>query len=81
MVRGLVFLVIVTSFAQQPQNASPMVEHTRNHARLTEQTPPGKREKLDVGTLYLPNGLPSHPELLVFFHGDPWIAEVSAARN
>src|ERR1022692_5234998 len=68
-------------FAQQPQNPSPMVEHTRAHTRLTEETPPGKREKLDLGTLYLPKSLPSHPDLLLFFHGEPWIAEVAGARN
>jgi hypothetical protein len=79
--RALVFLAIAASFAQQPQNPSPMVEHTRAHTRLIEQTPPGNREKLDVGTLYLPTGLPSHPELLLFFHGEPWIAEVAAVRN
>jgi hypothetical protein len=79
--RALVFLAIAAGFAQQPQNPSPMVEHTRAHTRLTEQTLPGRREKLDVGTLYLPTGLPSHPELLLFFHGEPWIAEVAAARN
>jgi hypothetical protein len=68
-------------FAQQPQNPSPMVEHTRAHTRLVEQTPPGKREKLELGILYLPKSLPAHPELLLFFHGEPWIAEVAGARN
>jgi len=29
------------------QNPSPMVEHTRAHPRLAEQTPPGRREALD----------------------------------
>ena len=77
----LVFLGMATAFAQQPQNPSPMVEHTRAHTRLTEETPPGRREKLDVGTLYLPAGLPARPTLLLFFHGDTWIPEVSAARN
>jgi hypothetical protein len=58
-----------------------MVEHTRVHDRLPEQTPPGKREKLDIGTLYLPSGLGSKPGLLFFFHGEPWVAEIAAARN
>jgi hypothetical protein len=79
--RALVFFAIAVGFAQQPQNPSPMVEHTRQHQRLTEQTPAGKREKLDVGTLYLPAGLPSRAPLFLFFHGDPWIAEVAAERN
>jgi hypothetical protein len=79
--RMLVFLALATGFAQQPQNPSPMVEHTRAHARLKEQIPPGRRTTLDIGTLYLPPGLGDHPVLLVFFHGEPWIAEVAAARN
>src|SRR5215813_8873967 len=38
--------------AQQSQNPSPMVEHTRAHPRLKEETPPGRREKLELGTLF-----------------------------
>src|ERR1022692_3567721 len=68
-------------FAQQPQNPSPMVEHTRAHTRLAEETPPGRREKLDLGTLYLPDGLAERPPLLLFFHGDAWIPEEAAAQN
>src|ERR1035441_3662328 len=68
--------------AQQPQNPSPMVEHTRAHLRLAEQPPPqGRREKLDVGTLFLPAGLKNGAPILFFFHGDTWIPEVAAARN
>jgi len=77
----MVTLAFMMWLTQQPQNPSPMVEHTRAHTRLTEETPPGKREKLDVGTLYVPSGLGRRPELLVFFHGDTWIPEVAAERN
>ena len=77
----LVFFALAAGLAQQPQNPSPMVEHTREHARLTEQTPKGQREKLDVGTLFLPASIAARPALLFFFHGEPWIPEVSAARN
>jgi hypothetical protein len=77
-----VFLfALATGFAQQAQNPSPMVEHTRLHARLVEEAPAGRREKLDLGTLYLPAGLPSRPPLLLFFHGGAWIPEVAAAQN
>jgi len=58
-----------------------MVEHTRAHTRLAQETPPGKREKLELGTLYLPKNLPAHAALLFFFHGEPWIAEVAGAKN
>ncbi|HUB80697.1 MAG TPA: hypothetical protein VMB03_17955 [Bryobacteraceae bacterium] len=79
--RALLLFIIGAALAQQPQNPSPMVEHTRAHRRLTEETPPGKREKLELGTLYLPPHLPSHAGLLFFFHGEPWIAEVAGARD
>jgi hypothetical protein len=79
--RRTVLLAITMFLTQQPQNSSPMVERTRAHNRLTEQTPPGWREKLDVGTLYMPAGLAARPSLLVFFHGDTWIPEIAAQRN
>jgi hypothetical protein len=56
-----------------------MVEHTRAHRRLREEHPAGKREKLEVGTLYLPV---EHPKaVLFFFHGGTWLPEVAAFRN
>ncbi len=69
--------------AQQPQNPSPMVEHTRTHPRLQQETPPGRREALELGTLFLPARLrlKSPVPLLVFFHGGAWLPEVAAARN
>src|SRR5690348_16190633 len=69
------------AFAQQPQNPSPMVEHTRSHDRLTEHTPPGRREKLELGTLFLPQALAPRPPLLIFFHAEPWIVDIAAADN
>jgi hypothetical protein len=77
-----VFLLLAASLAiaQQPQNPSPMVEHTRAHGRLKEQTPPGRREKLDLGTLFVPAGTKPRT-LLFFFHGGAWLPEVGAARN
>jgi hypothetical protein len=79
----LVFAITLAAVrAQQPQNPSPMVEHTRAHLRLAEQpSPPGRREKLDVGTLFLPAGLKNGGPILFFFHGDTWVPEVAAARN
>jgi len=66
--------------AQQSQNPSPMVEHTRAHPRLKEESPGGRREKLELGTLFVPSG--NQPTtLLFFFHGGTWLPEVAAARN
>jgi hypothetical protein len=59
-----------------------MVEHTRAHRRLTEQSPPGRRQSLALGTLFLPAGMRrAHPAILFFFHGGSWIPEVAAAHN
>src|SRR5690349_19884777 len=72
-------LLAFAAFAQQSQNPSPMVEHTRPHPRLAEEHPAGRREKLELGMLYLPWRAP--PVLLLFFHGGTWLPEVAAARN
>jgi len=68
---------------QQAQNPSPMVEHTRPHQRLPEQSPAGRREKLELGTLFLPTNLrlARRPPILFFFHGATWLPEVAAAHN
>jgi len=60
-----------------------MVEHTRLHTRLKEETPPGRREKLGLGTLFLPAGMKTvnGAPVLFFFHGGTWLPEVAAAQN
>jgi uncharacterized protein YbbC (DUF1343 family) len=67
----------------QPQNPSPMVEHTRAHPRLEHTTPEGRREKLALGTLFIPANLnlKSPAPLLFFFHGSTWVPEVAAGEN
>lgn len=60
-----------------------MVEHARAHPRLEQRQPPGRREKLRLGTLFLPaklNGKGATP-ILFFFHGGAWLPEVAAARR
>jgi hypothetical protein len=84
--RSLLLVLIFAlpaAHAQQSQNPSPMVEHTRAHPRLKEHAPPGRREKLDLGTLFLPAGLKSTNgvPILFFFHGGAWLPEVAAAAN
>jgi hypothetical protein len=51
--------------AQQAQNPSPMVEHTRPHPRLAEARPPGRREELALGTLFVPQRLVNDRRFLV----------------
>ena len=69
-------------FTQQTQNPSPMVEHTRAHPRLKEDHPPGRREKLELGTLFFPAKLKlkNNTPLLIHFHGGMWLPEVAAMR-
>jgi len=66
--------------AQQAQNPSPMVEHTRAHVRLTAPPPEGQRVALQLGTLFVPNGLKKKARLVMHFHGDPLIPETAAAK-
>lgn len=84
MLTRLLFLILVlASEAAEPQNPSPMVEHTREHPRLKEAHPVGRREKLDAGTLFIPQAVADQKEapLLVFMHGGAWIPEVAAAKH
>jgi hypothetical protein len=71
-----------SALAQQTQNPSPMVEHTRRHTRLKQETPPGRREQLELGALFLPAKikLKTPLPLFVHFHGGAWLPEVAAAR-
>jgi pimeloyl-ACP methyl ester carboxylesterase len=77
------FMLILPLRAAEPQNPSPMVEHTREHPRMKEEHPAGERVKLDVGTLFIPQGIADHKEapLLIFMHGGTWIPEVAAAKH
>ena len=69
--------------APAPQNPSPMVEHTRAHPRIEKQTLPGRRETLELGTLFIAEKLQRKRKLplLIFFHGGAWLPEVAAARH
>jgi hypothetical protein len=60
-----------------------MVEHTRAHRRLTQETPPGRREKLALGEVFLPAGIKTSGSVpvLFFFHGGTWLPEVAGARH
>lgn len=68
--------------AQQSQNPSPMVENTRAHTRLKQDKPPGKRETLETGTLFIPQKLARQKRmpLYIHFHGADWVPEVAAAK-
>jgi len=81
--KSVVFLIAVSVCAQSPQNPSPMVEHTRSHQRQIEQPPAGRREKLSIGTLYIPARakVGKTVPLLVHFHGSAWLPEQCAHKQ
>jgi hypothetical protein len=69
-VRRIVFVFAVCAMAQ-------------THPRLAERTPAGRRETLDLGTLFVPAAL-QHKRtapLLIFFHGGEYVPEVAVARR
>ena len=75
-----VSLCVAIPLAQQAQNPSPMVEHTRPHPRLAEEAPAGQREALELGTLFVPKGVKKKARLVMHFHGGALMPEVAAAR-
>jgi len=60
-----------------------MVEHSRAHPRLKQEAPPGRRETLELGTLFLPAKLKFKTTLPLFvhFHGGNWLPEAAAAKD
>lgn len=81
--RVFAYILFALASNAQQQNPSPMVEHTRAHPRLSQETPPGRREKLTLGTLFIPAKLISEKRLPLFvhFHGAGWLPEVAADRD
>jgi hypothetical protein len=81
-----VLLTIFPAIAQEKQNPSPMVEHTRAHERLEETKLQGQRLETEWGTLFIPqvfldeNDGESALPLLIFFHGGDWLPEVAAVK-
>ena len=73
-------LCAAAPLAQQSQNPSPLVEHTRPHPRLPEVAPPGQREALELGTLFVPKGVKKKARLVIHFHGNALVPEIAAAR-
>jgi hypothetical protein len=77
-----VFLAVAL-VAQTQQNPSPMVEYTREHARLAKTEMPGRRLPLDLGTLFIPEKMQQKRpvKLLLFFHGGDWLPELAVAQQ
>jgi hypothetical protein len=81
---ALISLLLAACFAAPAQqNPSPMVEHTREHPRLTKTQPTGRRLPLELGSLFVPEkATQKHPvKLLLFFHGGDWLPELAVAQR
>jgi len=81
-------LTVYQTLPQQPspQNPSPMVDHTRPHARMTQTETAGRRVELKSLTgarlFVTPHVNPDRPvPLLIHFHGAPWLIEHHVAHN
>ncbi len=78
------FAVCGLLLAQQSQNPSPMVEHTRPHPRLEKPAAdlPGRHEKLSAGTLFVPANIVGRKNLPLFvhFHGGGYVTELAARK-
>src|SRR5215467_2164208 len=79
---SIILLGLRQTVAQQaaPQAPSPMVEHTRPHARVPETSVAGRRvelRSLKGASLFIgPRVNPNKPvPLLIHFHGAPWLVE------
>jgi hypothetical protein len=61
----------------------PAQEKPDVRPRLKAERPPGQREKLSLGTLFLPAPLKRDGDvpLFIHFHGGDWLPEVAAARH
>jgi hypothetical protein len=77
------FLFAAALPAQQPQNPSPMVEHTRAHPRLVKIDLPGRTIPLELGTLFVPKKLEHKhtAKLLFFFLGGDWLPQLAVSRQ
>ena len=67
-------LSLLTSSGPEPADPRPRLKHEK---------PPGRREKLGLGTLFLPAArkLEGTVPLFVHFHGGDWLPEVAAAHH
>jgi hypothetical protein len=70
--------------AEQKRLGDPAArEGQPRHERLPKEEPRGRREKVSLGTLFLPEGLDAGRPvpLFVHFHGPAWLPEVAACRS
>jgi hypothetical protein len=73
-------LPLLLAFQMAPQQASPMVEHTRGHQRVTRLELKGERRTVALGSILMPERPGKSTPLVIHFHGTPWLAEQEVRR-
>src|SRR4051812_47536780 len=65
--------------------ASPLIARDKppERERLKQESPKGKREKLSLGTLFIPEGMDTERPvpLFIHFHAAAWLPEVAASQR
>jgi hypothetical protein len=74
-------VVLLMSLSLLPSNL--LLAEEPPHERLKQETPKGRREKLSIGTLFLPDGLKTDGPvpLFIHFHSATWLPEVAASQR
>jgi hypothetical protein len=72
-------LALLTALLLPGQEA----DKVRSHPRVKKEMPEGQREKLSMGTLFIPKDLKRDGPvpLFVHFHGGDWLPEVAAVQH
>jgi hypothetical protein len=83
MPRSRLRLSLFALLAALPASTLVAQEAPRERERLKQETPKGQREKLSLGTLFIPEGLNTERPvpLFIHFHSAAWLPEVAAARQ
>jgi hypothetical protein len=83
MPRLLTSALLFVLLGSLPANAVIAQDAPRERDRLKQETPKGQREKLSLGTLFIPEALNTDKPvpLFVHFHSAAWLPEVAAARQ
>jgi hypothetical protein len=75
------FAILALVIAALPTAAGP--DKVRSHPRIKKVVPEGQREKLTIGTLFVPKDLKRDGKvpLFIHFHGGDWLPEVAAVQH
>jgi hypothetical protein len=82
MPQSLFRVALVLFMSALPANHL-LAQEKPEHERLKQETPKGTREKLSIGTLFIPEELKTDGPvpLFIHFHSAAWIPEVAASRR